>query len=83
MNFDLKFMVMKLSPNIQSSRDIPNWSININNINVVLPNVVLDLYISEYILMNILLKCGIVWHIVDGRYNCILVIQTAFFTRRE
>ena len=77
MNFDLKFMVMKLSPNIQSSRDI-------NNINVVLlPNVVLDLYISEYILMNILLKCGIVWHIVDGRYNCILVIQTAFFTRRE
>ena len=79
MNFDLKFMVMKLSPNIQSSRE----SININNINVVLPNVVLDLYISEYILMNILLKCGIVWHIVDGRYNCILVIQTAFFTRRE
>ena len=78
MNFDLKFMVMKLSPNIQSSREI-----NINNINVVLPNVVLDLYISEYILMNILLKCGIVWHIVDGRYNCILVIQTAFFTRRE
>ena len=71
-------MVMKLSPNIQSSREI-----NINNINVVLPNVVLDLYISEYILMNILLKCGIVWHIVDGRYNCILVIQTAFFTRRE
>ena len=78
MNFDLKFMVMKLSPNIQSSREI-----NINNINVVLPNVVLDLYISEYILMNILLKCGIVWHIVVGRYNCILVIQTAFFTRRE
>ena len=78
MNFDLKFMVMKLSPNIQSSREI-----NINNINVVLPNVVLDLYISEYILMNFLLKCGIVWHIVDGRYNCILVIQTAFFTRRE
>ena len=78
MNFDLKFMVMKLSPNIQSSREI-----NINNINVVLPNVVLDLYISEYILMNILLKCGIVWHIVVGRYNCILVIQTAFFTRSE
>ena len=68
MNFDLKFMVTKNQYQI---------------INVVLPNVVLDLYISEYILMNILLKCGIVWHIVDGRYNCILVIQTAFFTRRE
>ena len=71
MDFDLKFMDVKLSPNIQSSR------------NGVLPNVVLDLYISEYILMNIILKCGIVWQIVVGRHNCILVIQTAFFTRRE
>lgn len=46
--------------------------------NAILPNVVLDLYIPEYILMNILLKCVILWHIVVGRYTCILVIQTAF-----